>query len=78
MTMRDNQNRDGKFVMSDDLKEEVRKRFDAHFDLERLPLFAGAIAQLENAGHSAIANALKELMQDNAKRADLVRQTKSS
>ena len=54
--------------MSDDLKEDVKKRIDANFGLENLTMFAPAITQLENAVQTATANALKELIQDNAAR----------
>ncbi|NQV84783.1 MAG: hypothetical protein HQ494_13295 [Rhodospirillales bacterium] len=52
--------------MSEDFKESVKKRFEAYFGLERLPLFADTVSRLEKAGHSATAKVLKELLQDNA------------
>jgi len=51
--------------MSDSHKFDVKRRFDAVFGIDRLPMFEDFISSLEANGQQANAEALKTLMEED-------------
>ena len=50
--------------MPDNTQEDIKRRFNAAFGINRLPMFGLAIRDLEKGGHSKTAAALKALLKE--------------
>lgn len=48
--------------MKDEYQESIRQRFDENFGINRLPMFASCILDLDKYGHSKTADALKLIL----------------
>ena len=50
--------------MADNIHEDIKRRFNTNFGINRLPMFASCLPYLEKYGHLKTAEALKLMLKE--------------